>query len=71
MTNTFYLLRAETAAVGDGPYVGLDSDGSIILSATPANASRFDTLEAAEEQAKVLNQQSRTVEIEVRNSVSN
>lgn len=70
MTTTFYLLRTENAAVGDGPYFGVDDAGAVSLFPTIANADRFETIEAAEEQAKNLNEKFGKVEIEVRNSIS-
>ncbi|MBC7498948.1 MAG: hypothetical protein H7315_00320 [Herminiimonas sp.] len=70
MTITYYLLRTENAAVGDGPYFGNDGQGEVTLSATPSEAQRFATLEAAEDQAKLLHEKFGKVEIEVRNTAA-
>ncbi|GAC1414770.1 MAG: hypothetical protein NVSMB6_16980 [Burkholderiaceae bacterium] len=64
---TYYLLRAKTAAAGDGPYVGLAADGAHAMVAEHLQARRFSSLDEAEQHAGTINDKDADgFEIEVR-----
>jgi len=68
MTTTYYLLRSNSSAVGDGAYLGTDGDGKVCMVATHGEARRFTTLESAEATIADVGEQFGGLEIEVRNS---
>lgn len=68
MTTTYYLLRSNNSAIGDGAYVGTDGEGNVCMVASHADARRFPTLEAAEESIAGAGEKFGGLEIEVRNS---
>ena len=68
MSKTFYLLRAGDAVVGNGPYLGHDTNGDPGMILASQDARQFESLEAASEFAQQLNEQFGIFEIEVRNS---
>jgi len=68
MTTTYYLLRANSSAVGDGAYLGTNGDGKVCMVPTHGEARRFATLENAETTIAEVSAQFGGLEIEVRNS---
>ena len=69
MSNTYYLLRSKGAAVGDGPYLGVDADGSATIVGQSSQGQRFALLQAAEQHAAEMQADLGKFEIEIRNSV--
>ena len=67
-SHTFYLLRAKATSVGDGPYVGLASDGAHSLVPEFSRARRFASIDDAEEYAGNVAETFGAFEIEVRTS---
>lgn len=63
---TYYLLRAKTTTVGDGPYVGLAADGVHTMVMEPLQARRFGSLDEAEQHAGTISENAGAFEIEVR-----
>lgn len=66
---TYYLLRAKASSVGDGPYVGLASDGVEGMVSDHLQARRFASIEEAEAYCGTSGETADTFEIEVRTSV--
>ena len=64
--HAYYLLRAKTTSVGDGPYVGLAAEGTQTLVADHLQARRFGSLEEAEHHAGSISATAGAFEIEVR-----
>ena len=70
MTTTYYLLRTKESAVGDGPYLGHNSNGDVAMTGSNQDAHRFDTLADAEQYAAKEHEEFGIFEIEVRNSAA-
>ena len=65
-STTYYLLRAKSTTVGDGPYVGLAPDGAHIMVPEHLQARRFPTIGDAEQYVDTVSEVSSAFEIEVR-----
>ncbi|MBC7414534.1 MAG: hypothetical protein H7327_06330 [Herminiimonas sp.] len=63
---TYYVLRAKSTTVGDGPYVGSTGEGDHAMVADLQQARRFDAIEDAEQYACKVAESSGEFEIEVR-----
>jgi hypothetical protein len=63
---TYYILRARTTTMGDGPYVGLASDGAHAVVPEAIQARRFASLADAEAYAGAMGETFGAFEIEVR-----
>lgn len=67
---TYYVLRSKTTSVGDGPYVGSDTDAGQALVADIQQARRFAAIEDAEQYAGSMRETFGEFEIEVRTASS-
>jgi hypothetical protein len=63
---TYYILRARTTTMGDGPYVGLASDGAHAVVPEAIQARRFASLADAEAYSGAMGETFGDFEIEVR-----
>jgi hypothetical protein len=69
-STTYYLLRTKQSTAGNGPYVGHDADGDLILVTGSENARHFDSLDAADQFSMRIHEQFNGLETEVRNCLN-
>ena len=65
-SSTYYLLRSKSTTVGDGPWLGINTEGVHATVSERQQARRFASIEDAERHAGTLSEMHGAFEVEVR-----